>query len=84
LPSDSTLSDAESTAFSTGDDVVSSLKKVPDDRRLSAGDEVLLVRSDEREEEVRLGGLGRSSTGTPDPRTLERASRSEIRRLLRL
>ena len=71
-----------STAFASADGDVVSLKNVPEDRRLSFGDEELLDRSER--EEVRLGVLGRSSTGVPDPRTLEMASRREIRRLLRL
>jgi hypothetical protein len=71
-----------STGFASADGDVVSLKNVPEDRRLSFGDEELLDRSER--EEVRLGVLGRSSTGVPDPRTLEMASRREIRRLLRL
>ena len=74
---------AESAAVSVGDDVISLEENVLEDLRLSSGDVVLLARL-ERCEEVRLGGLGRSSTGEPDPRALWMASRRDTFRLLRL
>jgi hypothetical protein len=77
----STLSEAESAAFSVGDDVVS-LENVLEDLRLSSGDAVVLAWLERYE--VRLGGLGRSSTGEPEPRALWMASRRDKVRLLRL
>jgi hypothetical protein len=84
--SDSTWSETESAALSIGDDVgddVMSSENVLEDLRLSSGVVVLLARL-EMYEEVRLGGLGRSSTGEPDPRALWMASRRDTFRLLRL
>jgi hypothetical protein len=69
-----------SAAFSV--DNVVSLENVLEDLRLSRGDVVVLVRLERYE--VRLGGLGRSSTGEPDPKALCMASRRDRFRLLRL
>jgi hypothetical protein len=80
--SDSTSNVAESVAAfaSVGD--VDSLENVVEDLRLSHGVAVLLARSERYE--VRRGGLGRSSTGEPDPKALWMASRRDTFRLLRL
>jgi hypothetical protein len=84
LPFDSACNEAAgSAAVSVGDDVISLEENVLEDLRLSSGDVVLLARL-KRCEEVRRGGLGRSSTGEPDPRALWMASRRDTFRLLRL
>lgn len=84
MPFDSACNEtAGSAAVSVGDDVISLEENVLEDLRLSSGDVVLLARL-ERCEEVRLGGLDRSSTGEPEPRALWMASRRDTFRLLRL
>ena len=84
MPFDSACNEAAgSAAVSGGDDVISLEENVLEDLRLSSGDVVLLARL-ERCEEVRLGGLDRSSTGEPEPRALWMASRRDTFRLLRL
>jgi hypothetical protein len=55
---------------------------VLEDLRLSSGDVLVLARLEMYW--VRLGGLGRSSTGEPEPKALWMASRRDRVRLLRL